>query len=164
MKAFLVAAFVLAVVVSSSHALEVSSQFQHQDGLGGYAYGYHEPNSKKHEHRSHTGHLHGEYSYVDGHGEIQHVKYVAGPHEGFKVVAATNLPKGPEAPVVAAASGFAYGHPHHYPLAHIVIGKDGVPIDTPEVQIARKKHLHALAEAKAATGGGFGGGYDDGFY
>ncbi|XP_055678569.1 cuticle protein 6-like [Lutzomyia longipalpis] len=157
MKVFLVAVGVL-VVVATSSAIEVSSQFHKQDGYGGYAYGYHEPNSKKHEHRSHDGHLQGEYSYIDGHGEIQHVKYVAGPHTGFNVVAASNLPKGPDAAAAVPVPhhvGFSYGHP--YPLAHIVIGKDGVPIDTPEVQLARKKHLHALAEAKAATGGGFGG-------
>ncbi|XP_059610996.1 cuticle protein 7-like [Phlebotomus argentipes] len=163
MKVILVAVFVLAVGVVSAIPFDVSSQFQKQDGYGGYAYGYHEPNSKKHEHKSPDGHLHGEYSYIDGHGEIQHVKYVAGPHSGFNVVAATNLPKGPEAGIaapIAAASDFIYHGPH----AHIVIGKDGVPIDTPEVQIARKKHLHALAEAKAATGGGFEHGFGGDFY
>jgi len=38
-----------------------------------------------------------------------------------------------------------YHGPEHYP----VIGKDGVPIDTPEVQLARAQHLHALTEAKS---------------
>lgn len=80
------------------------------------------------------------------------------------MVAATNLPKGPEAGAVPIAAAAAPPFIYHGPHAHIVIGKDGVPIDTPEVQIARKKHLHALAEAKVATGGGYGGGFGGDYY
>lgn len=30
-----------------------------------------------------------------------------------------------------------------------IIGKDGVPLDTPEVQKAKERHIYALAKAKA---------------
>ena len=42
----------------------------------------------------------------------------------------------------------AYYYPQHIP----VLDHSGVPIDTPEVQIARKQHLAAVAEAKHNNG------------
>lgn len=142
-------------------AFEVSSQFHKQDGHGGYAYGYEDPNSQKEESRSAHGVTHGGYSYLDGHGKIQHLKYVADPKTGFNVIAASNLPQGPEAiHGGGGASGAYYGGSYGggyssggYDHAKIVIGKDGVPIDTPEVQHARAQHLQALAQAHYGGGG-----------
>ena len=73
-----------------------SSQYQAQDTLGQYSYGYADSNSQKQEVRTADGATHGAYSYVDGHGLIQSVKYHA-DGLGFRV-AATNLPVGPAAP------------------------------------------------------------------
>lgn len=114
--------------------------------------------STKHESKSHDGTTHGGYSYVDAHGHVQSVKYVADAHHGFQIVAATNLPKGPEAihavapyhaaPVVAyhaapAVSHWgipAYAHAHGAP----------VPVQkTHEVIAAEQAHFAAHAEAKA---------------
>ncbi|KDR11461.1 Cuticle protein 6 [Zootermopsis nevadensis] len=67
-----------------------------QDTLGQYSYGYADRNSEKHEARAADGTTHGGYSYVDGHGLVQSVKYHA-DSLGFRV-AATNLPVGPAAP------------------------------------------------------------------
>jgi hypothetical protein len=70
-----------------------SSQYQAQDTLGQYSYGYADSNSQKQEARAADGTTHGAYSYVDGHGLVQSVKYHADAL-GFRV-AATNLPVGP---------------------------------------------------------------------
>jgi Insect cuticle protein len=95
--------------------------------------------STKQESKSHDGSVHGGYSYVDAHGHVQSVKYVADPHHGFQIVAATNLPKGP-APVHAVS-------PYHYaPAVH------GAPLPvqkTHEVLAAEHEHFAAVAEAKA---------------
>ena len=109
--------------------------------------------SSKQETKSHDGTTHGGYSYVDAYGHVQSVKYVADAHNGFQIVAATNLPKGP-APVhavspyhYAAAPVVAHwGVPAYAPLAH------GAPVPvskTPEVIAAEHAHFAAVAEAKA---------------
>lgn len=132
----------VAATVSSVAAWGVSSQFQKQDGHGNYAYGYEDPNSQKQEQRSAHGVVHGGYSYVDGAGKVQHVKYVADPKAGFHIVGASNLPEAPQAGAGVPNDGrFGFDH------AQIVIGHGGVPVDTPEVQHARAKHLAALSQA-----------------
>ncbi|XP_049780242.1 cuticle protein 16.5-like isoform X2 [Schistocerca cancellata] len=70
-----------------------SSQYRVQDELGQYTYGYVDGNSAKTESRAADGSTVGGYSYVDGHGLVQSVKYHA-DSLGFRV-AATNLPVGP---------------------------------------------------------------------
>ncbi|KAG5670316.1 hypothetical protein PVAND_000592 [Polypedilum vanderplanki] len=146
MKAFVIATL---FVASCSAYGAISTQYQAHDGLGGYSYGYSDPLSTKHESKAHDGSLHGGYSYVDAHGHVQSVKYVADPHHGFQVVHATNLPKGP-APVHAIASPVHYavpsvhshwGVPSYAPLA--------APSKTPEVLAAEHAHFAAHAEAKA---------------
>lgn len=137
----IVAVFVAAVAVSSASAWGVSSQFQQQDGHGGYAYGYEDPNSQKQEQRMAGGVVQGGYSYVDGAGHVQHVKYVADPKLGFHIVGASNLPEAQRASNVHQDGRFGID------FANIRIGHGGVPVDTPEVQAARTKHLAALADA-----------------
>lgn len=138
------------------YAPAVSSQYISQDNHGSYAYGYADPNSQKHESRSADGVTHGGYSYVDGHGHVQSVKYVADPVHGFQV-AGTNLPVGPAAvhPIAVAHAPLSYAHasPLVYaaPWAHspVSINAHGVPHDTPEVAAAKIAHAHAHAEARA---------------
>ncbi|KAJ4450957.1 hypothetical protein ANN_02392 [Periplaneta americana] len=77
-------------------AVSGSSQYQAQNTLGQYSYGYADSNSQKQEVRTADGITHGGYSYVDCHGLVQSVKYHADTL-GFRV-AATNLPVGPAAP------------------------------------------------------------------
>nr|CAD7455344.1 unnamed protein product [Timema tahoe] len=52
-------------------------EYQAQDELGQYSYGYADGNSVKHESRAVDGTTHGAYSYVDGNGIVQSVKYHA---------------------------------------------------------------------------------------
>lgn len=137
-----IVALVAAVAVSSASAWGVSSQFQKQDAHGGYAYGYEDPNSQKQEQRSAGGVVQGGYSYVDGAGEVQHVKYVADPKSGFHIVGASNLPEAQR-----SGAGVPNDGRFGYDFAQIRIGHGGVPIDTPEVQAARAKHLAALSQA-----------------
>ena len=116
--------------------------------------------SSKQETKSHDGTLHGGYSYVDAHGHVQSVKYVADPHNGFQIVSATNLPKGPSpavhavapyhaAPVVAYHAAPAVSHwgvPAYAAHAH------GAPVPvskTHEVLAAEAAHFAAHAEANA---------------
>ncbi|CAG2060457.1 unnamed protein product [Timema podura] len=70
-----------AAPVAIAHAAPVaavgSSQYQAQDELGQYSYGYADGNSVKHESRAVDGTTHGAYSYVDGNGIVQSVKYHA---------------------------------------------------------------------------------------
>lgn len=133
----------------------ISTQYQAQDGLGGYSYGYSDPLSTKNEVKSHDGTLHGGYSYVDANGHVQSVKYVADSHNGFRVVAATNLPQAPVHVVAAPVAHIApvayhvaapvehWGHHAYAPLA--LAG----PSKTPEVLHAEAKHFQAHAEANA---------------
>lgn len=152
-----------AAVICSAHpyAPAVSSQYISQDNHGSYSYGYADPNSQKHESRSHDGVTHGGYSYVDGAGHVQSVKYTADPVHGFQV-AGTNLPVGP-APAVHAVAAYHHAAPVHsvyaapltyaghwaHGAAPIHINAHGVPHDTPEVAAAKIAHAHAHAEARA---------------
>ncbi|XP_052863997.1 pupal cuticle protein [Anopheles cruzii] len=152
MKAFVLGASVLlllgAVSVSASYgAVALSSQYQAHDGHGGYSYGYAEPNSQKHEQKDAHGVTHGGYSYVDAHGHVQHVHYTADPINGFQV-SGTNLPKGP-APAHGHYAPAAHYAPAHYLHAPVVLGHNGAPIETPEVQAAKAAHFAAHLEAKA---------------
>ncbi|CAG9798427.1 unnamed protein product [Chironomus riparius] len=142
MKAFVIATLFVASCSASLYGA-ISTQYQAQDGLGGYSYGYSDPLSTKHESKSHDGSLHGGYSYVDAHGHVQSVKYVADPHHGFQVVSATNLPKGP-APVHAVAPVIAH-HAHWDIPAYAPVA----PSKTYEVLAAEHAHFAAHAEAKA---------------
>lgn len=166
-----VSTLLLAASCSASLYGAVSTQYVSQDGHGQYSYGYSEPNSQKHETK--TGDVvQGGYSYVDGHGIFQSVKYSSDPIHGFQV-AATNLPKGPvdpahaivpahyaPAPVSyiapisyhAAPISYAstYSAPTHY--ASVSYGHAGLPQpvqDTPEVAAAKIAHFAAHAQAKA---------------
>ncbi|XP_068156299.1 LOW QUALITY PROTEIN: uncharacterized protein Cpr92F [Drosophila tropicalis] len=159
MKSFLLAAAFLVSAVSGSWHGAVSTQYQHLDPHSHtYSYGYADPNSQKHETRSHDGTTHGSYSYVDGHGHLQSVSYTADPHHGFNAVG-TNLPKAPlahGAPVYAAAHAHSAYVPyaHHAHGIHIpVLTHGGVPVDTPEVQHAKAAHAAAHAAAAHNAGG-----------
>lgn len=153
MRAFVLGSVLLLASATSGsyvgHA--VSSQYQAHDGIGGYSYGYADPNSQKHETKDAHGVTHGGYSYVDGDGHLQTVKYTADPIHGFQV-AATNLPKGP-APAPVHAIGVAPEYSHFAnPWVHshsVVLGHNGAPLETPEVQAAKAAHFAAHAEAKA---------------
>ena len=85
-----------APAVFAAPVVSGSSQYQAQDTLGQYSYGYADSNSQKQEVRTADGITQGAYSYVDGYGLTQSVKYLA-DGLGFRV-AATNLPVGPAAP------------------------------------------------------------------
>ncbi|XP_058448134.1 histidine-rich protein PFHRP-II-like [Malaya genurostris] len=149
MRAFVLGSVLLLVTACSGSYLghAVSSQYQSHDGIGGYSYGYADPNSQKHESKDAHGVTHGGYSYVDGDGHVQSVKYTADPIHGFQVVG-TNLPKGP-APVGGHEIA-SYGH-YASPWAyqHVALDHDGSPIETPEVQAAKAAHFAAHAEARA---------------
>lgn len=167
----------LAASCSASHLYgSVSTQYHNQDTLGQYAYGYSDPNSAKHETRLANGVTHGGYSYVDGHGHVQSVKYASDPIHGFQV-AGTNLPSpihpiaapAHQALIVSHASPIVHSSPivhavsHQYaahaapwshavvaaPWSHGIVGH-GVPHDTPEVAAAKLAHFAAHAEARAA--------------
>lgn len=146
------------VMVDTPMATGNSSCFAfHCSCLNGYYSSNSDPLSSKSETKSHDGTLHGGYSYVDAHGHVQSVKYIADPHNGFQIVSATNLPKGPSpvhaavpyhapvhavysAPVVSHWGVPAYAHAHGAPL----------PVQkTPEVIAAEHAHFAAVAEAKA---------------
>lgn len=163
----MVTLLLVASVAALPYGPAVSSQYISQDNHGSYSYGYADPNSQKHESRSADGVTHGGYSYVDGHGHVQSVKYTADPVHGFQV-AGTNLPVGPS-PVHAHApiahyAPVSYAHHAHAPAvsyAHVStplayaapwahgIAAHGVPHDTPEVAAAKIAHAHAHAEARA---------------
>jgi hypothetical protein len=99
-----------------------------------------DPLSTKEETKSHDGVVHGGYSYVDAYGHVQSVKYVADPHNGFQIVAATNLPKGPSPAVHSVA-------PHYNYNSHLVAP---LPVEKlPEVVAAERAHLAAVEEVKA---------------
>ncbi|XP_037815191.1 histidine-rich protein PFHRP-II [Lucilia sericata] len=165
MKPFLIVCALLVATCSASYHGAVSTQYAHLDpNSHSYSYGYADPNSQKHETRSHDGVTHGSYSYIDGHGHKQTVSYTADPHHGFHAVG-TNLPKGP-APALGHAvaaydggHGYASGHAYHGPQAHITLTHEGVPHDTPEVAHAKAAHAaaHAAAAAAAYDHGGHGG-------
>ncbi|XP_053695966.1 cuticle protein 18.7 [Sabethes cyaneus] len=146
MRAFVLGSVLLLASACSGAYHALSSQYQAHDGLGGYSYGYADPNSQKHETKDAHGITHGGYSYVDGDGHVQTVKYTADPHHGFQVVG-TNLPKAP-APLHPVAP--AYGHyASPWAYAPVVLGHNGAPLETPEVQAAKAAHFAAHAEAKS---------------
>ncbi|XP_005178026.1 histidine-rich protein PFHRP-II [Musca domestica] len=165
MKVFIIATALLVATCSASYHGAVSTQYASLDPHShSYSYGYSDPNSQKHETRSHDGVTHGSYSYVDGHGHVQSVHYTADPHTGFHATG-TNLPKGP-APLPALAHAAAYdgghyaaGHAYHGPLAHITLTHEGVPHDTPEVAHAKAAHAAAYAAAAAAAAHSGDGGH-----
>ncbi|KAJ9573635.1 hypothetical protein L9F63_008976, partial [Diploptera punctata] len=131
----------VAVAHAVAPAVSSSSQYQAQDTLGSYSYGYADSNSQKHETRHANGITQGGYSYVDGHGIVQSANYVADAL-GFRV-AATNLPGIPVArtcPGVCLFDTNAYVGPVAVPT--IV---NGVPADTPEVAAAKAAHFAAHA-------------------
>ncbi|XP_053664786.1 pupal cuticle protein [Anopheles marshallii] len=146
MKAFVLGSAVLLLASATASAsylgVALSSQYQAHDGIGGYAYGYAEPNSQKHETKDAHGITHGGYSYVDANGHVQSVKYTADPIHGFQV-SGTNLPKGPAPHAVPVPAWNAYAY------APVVLGHNGAPIETPEVQAAKAAHFAAHAAAKA---------------
>ncbi|XP_050070883.1 cuticle protein 18.7 isoform X2 [Anopheles maculipalpis] len=146
MKSFVLGSAVLLLASATASAsylgVALSSQYQAHDGIGGYSYGYAEPNSQKHETKDAHGITHGGYSYVDANGHVQSVKYTADPIHGFQV-SGTNLPKGPAPHAVAVPAWNAYAY------APVVLGHNGAPIETPEVQAAKAAHFAAHAAAKA---------------
>uniref|UniRef100_A0A182PK21 Uncharacterized protein n=1 Tax=Anopheles epiroticus TaxID=199890 RepID=A0A182PK21_9DIPT len=146
MKAFVLGSAVLLLASATASAsylgVALSSQYQAHDGIGGYSYGYAEPNSQKHETKDAHGITHGGYSYVDANGHVQSVKYTADPIHGFQV-SGTNLPKGPAPHAVPVPAWNAYAY------APVVLGHNGAPLETPEVQAAKAAHFAAHAAAKA---------------
>jgi Insect cuticle protein len=149
---------------AASHYGAISTQFQAHDGHGGYDYGYTDPLSSKQESKHHDGSVHGGYSYVDAHGHTQSVKYIADPHKGFQVVAATNLPKGPspavshyhEAPKPVEKTYEVLAAEHKHFAAHAEANARGYYHEAPkpvqktyEVLAAEQKHFAAHAEANA---------------
>uniref|UniRef100_A0A1A9WY83 Cuticle protein 6 n=1 Tax=Glossina brevipalpis TaxID=37001 RepID=A0A1A9WY83_9MUSC len=161
MKQFFILCALLASTCSATYHGAVSTQYASLDPYShSYSYGYADPNSQKHETRSHDGVTRGSYSYLDGYGHLQSVSYVADPHHGFQAVG-TNLPKAPSpaAAYVPAAPVAHYAAAHAYPQAHIVLDHKGVPVDTPEVQHAKAAHAAAYASAAAAAAAAGHGGY-----
>ncbi|GLV41524.1 Cuticular protein 72Ea [Carabus blaptoides fortunei] len=107
----------------------LASQYQAQDALGQYTYGYNDGFSTKVESRSFDGITRGGYSYVDSNGAVQNVQYTADDVNGFRV-AASNLPKAPKAPEVVEQDA-------------------PKPVeDTPEVAQAKSDHTAAVEEIK----------------
>ncbi|CAG7697511.1 unnamed protein product [Allacma fusca] len=165
MNAFVVFASVLAVASAGvplaynglGYAVAggpVSSQYQAQDELGQYSYGYAGGPSAKSEVRTADGVTRGGYSYIDANGIVQQVQYVADPVNGFRV-AATNLPVAPVAgpAVVAAAPVALAAAPVAYSAGPVHIAALPLPpADTPEVTAAKIQHAHAHAEALARSG------------
>jgi hypothetical protein len=106
--------------------------------------------SSKQETKSHDGTLHGGYSYVDANGHVQSVKYVADPHNGFQIVHATNLPKGPSPVIHAIAPYHAAPVVSHWGVPAYAAHAAPLPVQkTPEVLAAEHAHFAAVAEAKA---------------
>ena len=111
-----------------------SSQFQAQDELGSYKYGYSGPLSAKTEAKNALGGTVGSYSYLDANGLKQTVSYVADA-AGFRVKA-TNLPVAPMAALAAPV--------------HTLVGPAPVD-DTAEVKAAKAEFRKAFMEAAAAA-------------
>lgn len=120
--------FAASCLASPYHGAAVSTQYHTQDSLGQYSYGYADPNSQKHETRSANGVTQGAYSYVDGHGLTQSVKYSADDVHGFNAVG-TNIPVGPSTvhhpiAVVSHAAHHSivpastYAHAYSAPIAY----------------------------------------------
>ncbi|XP_055922762.1 uncharacterized protein LOC129953544 [Eupeodes corollae] len=133
MKVFVALSALLAIASASPLIVpSASSQYHSQDGIGQYAYGYNDHLSAKQEIKSLNGITRGSYSYIDSNNVLQTVDYVADAG-GFRV-AATNLPKPVEAPVIPAQN---------------------IPQqveETPEVIAAKSAHFAAIEEAKLRNG------------
>ncbi|XP_055851867.1 histidine-rich protein PFHRP-II [Episyrphus balteatus] len=143
MRPFIILAAFLVSTCSASIYGALSTQYHTQDKLGQYSYGYADPNSQKNEVRLHDGVTRGSYSYVDANGHVQSVSYVADPHNGFNAVG-TNFPQGPAPGPVAHAVAAPLAYAHAPVALH-----NGVPIDTPEVQLAKAEHFAAHAAARS---------------
>ena len=95
-----------------------NSQFQAQDELGQYNYGYSNPLSAKQETKTADGVTRGSYSYIDAHGITQTVNYISDVM-GFRAEG-TNVPKGANAgPVIQAKVHYGYlpyaaAHPYYF--------------------------------------------------
>ncbi|XP_055615369.1 uncharacterized protein LOC129761661 [Toxorhynchites rutilus septentrionalis] len=168
MKALIIGTVLLLASACADSGQRLASQYHAHDGVGGYSYGYTDPNSQKHESKDAHGVTRGEYSYIDANGLVQKVKYIADPKHGFRVVG-TNLQKGtlPAAAVhevaqsdthAAAPRPHIHSRPvvpkrkdssHHSHPVVVVLREDGVPLETPEVRHAKAAHLAAHAKAKA---------------
>jgi hypothetical protein len=112
-----------------------SSQFHAQDEFGQFSFGYENINSAKTETKDAFGVTRGTYQYVDANGLVQTVNYIADDVNGFRV-SGTNIPVGPSSLPLGPAAPL---------LAPLPV------TETPEVAAARKEHLAAHAEAKAAV-------------
>merc|ERR1711915_845799 len=116
-----------------------SSQFHAQDEFGQFSFGHAGGPSARTEARNAYGVTTGSYQYVDAHGLLQTVNYIADPVNGFRV-AGTNLPVAPAA--VAAE-----------PLAAPVFDLP-LPVaveDTAEVAAAKAEFAAAFDAAAAAA-------------
>merc|ERR1711994_346745 len=118
-----------------------SSQFHAQDEFGQFSFGYQNINSAKSETRDAFGVTRGSYQYVDAHGVLQTVNYIADPVNGFRV-AATNVPVAP------AAAPLGLPVAPEIPVSAPLIAPVAV-VETPEVAAARAEHLAAHEKAKA---------------
>nr|XP_022918567.1 uncharacterized protein LOC111427588 [Onthophagus taurus] len=140
----------------------VQSLYHAQDIHGQYIYGYATPTATKTETKTADGVTRGGYSYIDSHGVLQSVEYVADPAHGFRV-AATNLPQ--DLPDVAyakakhlsefetiksehlAARTVQYSNPVAVPINAVPILQ---PVqDLPEVAAAKARHLAQYEAIKA---------------
>ncbi|CAL4061170.1 unnamed protein product [Meganyctiphanes norvegica] len=109
----------------------IQTQYHSQDELGQYSFGYAGGPSNRAETRDAYGNVRGSYNYIDSNGQTQTQHYVA-DHLGFRV-SGTNLPVGPDAPVVLALAG-------------------PEPVqDTPEVAAAKVEFQAAYDAAAAAA-------------
>lgn len=100
---------------------------------GDYKFSYATNDSAQSEIGSSDGSVRGAYTYIDDTGAVHHVKYVAGPEIGFKVL---------EDKVDLSEARLS----KEFPLAHEVMLVDGF---TPEVHAARSAHLSTYNEIKA---------------
>ncbi|ALC43973.1 Cpr72Eb [Drosophila busckii] len=114
------------------------NQYHSQDELGQYYYGYSSPHASKHEARTADGVTHGAYSYVDAHGQHQHVAYKADA-AGFQLTA-NSLKQQPIAETAEVAALRAQHLAAHAEMKLRLAGKSTAlnPVqDTPEVAAAK---------------------------
>lgn len=157
----------------------VASLYHAQDNHGQYAYGYATPTSTKSETKTADGVTQGGYSYIDSHGILQTVNYIADAIHGFRV-AATNLPQvlrywniafsffnwknQQDLPEVAYEKAKHLASYRNIQAEHAQIGAQRAhqaevnllnlpqPVqDLPEVVAARNNHLAALQAATSAS-------------
>lgn len=109
--------------------ISVSSQYQSQDALGQYSYGYADPLSAKTETKTADGITRGGYSYIDANGILQTVQYVSDPVNGFRVKA-SNLPQAPSVTLIGPKVSTTVVGPKE-PTAVIVPAIEQKPILVP---------------------------------